>query len=266
MVAEVGLGTTGPVASEVPGLPAAMVVRGLDLRLQGQRILQGLDFDIPVRGITALIGPSGAGKSSLLRCLNGLYSQWTGTVWLAGCDVRRWPGGGEALRRRLGLIAQQPCVFPRSIRANVVFGLRGFNRRRRSAAVLEASLRKAALWKEVKDRLAAPAEQLSIGQRQRLCVARALAVQPGLLLLDEPTASLDARSRQLLEQSLVQLSATIPMLWVTHDLEQAARLAARVIFICDGRIIEQGGGAAFFANPQQLESREFLRWSVCDCD
>ncbi len=85
-------------------------------------------------------------------------------------------------------------------------------------------------------------------------------------MLDEPTASLDARSRQLLEQSLVQLSATIPMLWVTHDLEQAARVAARVIFICDGRIIEQGGGGAFFSCPQQLESREFLRWSVCDCD
>jgi len=134
-----------------------------------------------------------------------------------------------------------------------------------AAARIESLLRTAALWDEVKMRLDAPAAQLSLGQQQRLCLARALALQPKLLLLDEPTASLDPRSKQAIEASLHSLAAQMPLLCVTHDIEQAKRLADRVIFMCDGRLIEQADAADFFSRPARLESREFLRWAVCDC-
>ena len=256
-----------PAGAALASALRALEVRGLGLRLQGTDILHDVSFDLPATGITSLIGPSGAGKSSLLRCINGLLPDWEGKVHMAGRDIKRWPGGWDALRRHAGLIGQKPCVFPCSVRANVTFGLQGFMQRRRaSSALVEEVLRHAALWDEVKDRLDSPAGQLSIGQQQRLCLARALAIQPGLLLLDEPTASLDPRSKQLIEQSLSTLSQTLPVLCVTHDLAQAQRLGGRVIFMCEGRIIEQGESAAFFDDPQRLESREFLQWSVCDCD
>lgn len=244
----------------------ALRVRRLGLRLAGQIILRDFSFSLPTRGITMLIGPSGAGKSSLLRCLNGLFSQWSGEIEIAAHDVRRWPGGGDALRRYVGLLGQKPTPFPCSIYDNVVFGLRGWRRRRRAGSLAAESLRQAALWEEVRDRLGQPAAQLSIGQQQRLCLARALAVRPRLLLLDEPTASLDPRSTQLIEQALQALSRRIPLLWVSHDLSQVERLAQRVLFVCDGRLIEDARGVDFFGHPRRLESREFLRWNVCDCD
>lgn len=241
-------------------------IDGLSLRLSGTEILQDVSLRLSEAGVTAVIGPSGAGKSSLLRCLNGLYQQWRGEVRLQDTDIRRWPGGWDQLRRHVGLIAQRPCVFPTSVRANVVFGVQGRRRRKRADEIVEIALKQAALWDEVKQRLHAPAESLSLGQQQRLCIARALAIQPRLLLLDEPTASLDPRSKQLIEDSITALAATIPVLCVTHDLDQARRLGGTVVFMCDGRVIEQAACERFFAQPQRLESREFLRWSVCDCD
>ncbi len=240
-------------------------VQNLSLTMQNHAILHDLSFNLPDTGITTLIGPSGAGKSSILHCLNGLLQQWTGTIQIDKNNTRHWPGGMNALRRYAGLIGQKPCVFPCSIYDNVTFGIRGFNQRRKAHALAEGCLRAAALWDEVKDRLNMPAQQLSIGQQQRLCLARALAIKPGLLLLDEPTASLDPKSKQLIEQSLLNLSKTIPMLYVTHDIAQAMRISKYVIFICEGRIIEQAAGSDFFERPQRIESREFLKWSVCDC-
>lgn len=245
--------------------PASVVARGVSLRLRDAMILNGLDFQLPATGMVTLIGPSGAGKSSLLRCLNALQPGWRGEITLSGRSIRAWPGGPDALRRHIGLIAQTPCVFPRSIYANVTFGLRGFLRRRRSHALAEACLRQAALWDEVRDRLHRPAVELSAGQQQRLCIARALAVGPRVLLLDEPTSSLDPRSKQLIEAALSRLAGSMPVLCVTHDLDQARRLGGRTIFMCNGRIIEQGETERFFARPQQIESREFLRWAVCEC-
>ena len=127
-------------------------------------------------------------------------------------------------------------------------------------------LRQAALWHEVKDRLHAPAASLSLGQQQRLCLARALAIKPKLLLLDEPTASLDPKSKQLIEQALSQLASHIPLLLVSHNLEQAQRLGEQVIFMCEGKVIEQADCDTFFNHPQRVESKEFLRWAVCECD
>ncbi len=249
--------------SESQALPLALQVRDLSLTIDGQSLLRDVTLNVPLRGVTTLIGPSGAGKSSLLRCLNRLHENWQGEVAIDGVNVRQWPGGVDVLRRHAGLIGQKPCVFPTTIAANVMFGLPRLQRKRR--AVLEQCLRQAALWDEVKDRLQSPAMSLSLGQQQRLCIARALAVQPKLLMLDEPTASLDPRSKQLIEQTMCELAQTIPVICVTHDLDQAQRLGGQVVFMCDGKVIEAATCASFFNSPQRIESREFLRWSVCDC-
>lgn len=240
-------------------------INQLSLEMDGKNILKNVDLSIASTGVTLLIGPSGAGKSSLLRCLNGLYHHWQGCVQINDQDIKSWPGGWDALRRHIGLIAQKPCVFPKSIRENVLFGLKR-RERRHGDDLVQQCLKQAALWDEVKDRLDASAESLSLGQQQRLCIARALAVQPKLLLLDEPTASLDPRSKQLIEQSAAELAKCMPVLCVTHDLEQVRRLDGHVVFMCDGKVIEQGECQNFLESPQNLESREFLRWSVCECD
>ncbi|MDQ6994814.1 MAG: ATP-binding cassette domain-containing protein, partial [Mariprofundaceae bacterium] len=210
----------------------------LELILSKQRILKGISFCLPNTGITSLIGPSGAGKSSLLRCITGLNQTWQGKIVIQGQDVRHWQGGVNALRQQVGLIAQKPSVFPVSIADNVVFGLSRKERQQHPQAIIQDCLEKAALWDEVQHRLNEPARSLSLGQQQRLCLARALALKPSMLLLDEPTASLDPRSKQLIEASLQQLATSMPMLCVTHDLEQSQRLQGQVIFMCEGKIIE----------------------------
>jgi len=241
-------------------------VRQLNLKLSGSEILRDVSFTTGEKGISVLVGPSGAGKSSLLQCLNLLYrEQWAGHITLAGQSIKQWGEGTDALRCTLGLIHQQPVVFPCSVRENVLFGLRGRQRRTLHEDWVENCLRQAALWDEVKDRLHAPAESLSVGQQQRLCIARALALSPSMLMLDEPTSSLDPHSKQLIEQSLLALGEEIPLLCVSHDMQQAKRLGGHVVFMCNGMIIEQGPSEAFFTQPQRIETREFLRWSVCDC-
>ena len=241
-------------------------LESLSLSLSGESILNDISFVLPHTGINSLIGPSGAGKSSLLRCLTLLYDDWQGSIAINGIETRAWLGGEDALRRHVGLIAQKPSVFPASIYQNIIFGLSRKERKQNQSVRVEQCLKHAALWDEVKERLHAPANTLSIGQQQRLCLARALALEPKVLLLDEPTASLDPRSKQLIETSLHDLAKTMPILCVTHDLEQAQRLQGQVIFMCDGKVIETAAADDFFQSPERIESREFLRWSVCDCD
>nr|BAL52451.1 phosphate transport system ATP-binding protein [uncultured Gammaproteobacteria bacterium] len=173
-----------------------MQVIGLHLTLSGRQVLNGVSFTLPTTGITCLIGPSGAGKSTLLRCLNRLYDNWRGEVLVGGVSTRNWPGGVEALRRHLGLIGQKPVVFPGSIHTNLLFGLARRARKRTGLAETRQVLEQVALWAEVQDRLEAPAAELSLGQQQRLGIARALVLKPAILMLDEPTASLDPRARR----------------------------------------------------------------------
>ncbi len=238
-------------------------MEGLRLELGGRMILSDISIALPGHGICCLIGPSGAGKSSLLRCINRLYEGWRGDIRLAGISVRDHEAA--AIRRNIGLIGQKPAVFPCSIRDNVTFGLPRRQRRRIDEQALRQALEQAALWGEVRNRLHEPADQLSLGQQQRLCLARALILKPSMLLLDEPTSALDPRSRDIIEHSLSALAGSMPLLWVTHDLEQVRRIAGRIMFVCDGRLIEEGEARAFFSRPARLESREFLRWSVCNC-
>ncbi len=241
-------------------------VENLSLQMGDKHILQHVSFDLPAADITSLIGPSGAGKSSLLRCMNMLNTDWTGHIQVQHTDIRHWHGGADILRKHIGLIAQKPAVFPVSIADNVLFGLSRSQQKENTSALLQHCLQQSALWDEVKDRLDQPANTLSIGQQQRLCLARALALKPSVLLLDEPTASLDPRSKQLIELSLHELAQNIPILCVTHDLDQAQRLQGNILFMCDGKIIETADCDSLFNHPQKLETREFLRWSVCDCD
>ena len=238
----------------------------VSLQLSGKSILQDVSFTLPNTGISSLIGPSGAGKSSLLRCLTLLYDNWQGAISVADTSIHAWHGGDDDLRRHVGLIAQKPSLFPTSIYQNVIFGLSRKERKQDQSAWVEKCLKKAVLWDEVKERLYTPANTLSAGQQQRLCLARALALEPKVLLLDEPTASLDPRSKQLIEASLHDLAKDMPVLCVTHDLEQAQRLQGQVIFMCDGKIIEIAAAKDFFEHPERIETCEFLRWSVCDCD
>lgn len=238
----------------------------VSLSLSGKSILKDVSFTVPATGIISLIGPSGAGKSSLLRCVTLLYANWQGAISIDGIATSAWRGGEDDLRRHIGLIAQKPAVFPASIYQNVTFGLSRKERKQDQSELVEQCLHQAALWNEVKDRLHSPANTLSVGQQQRLCLARALVLKPKVLLLDEPTASLDPRSKQLIEASLHDLARHMPVLCVTHDLEQAQRLQGQVIFMCDGKIIEIAAANDFFQHPERLEAREFLRWSVCDCD
>ncbi len=240
-------------------------INGLSLKRAGRIILNRLNLSLANRGITAIIGPSGAGKSSLLRCMNGLVNDWQGEIIIDGVASKQWPCGADALRRHIGLIAQKPTVFPCSIAGNVLFGIRGKQRRQDNGELIESCLKQAALWDEVCDRLDHDAQTLSVGQQQRLCIARALAVKPAVILLDEPTASLDPRSKNKIEASLRGLATSMPVVVVSHDLDQVRRLGGHTLFMCDGKLIEQGNSETLLSTPQRVETREFFQWSMCDC-
>ncbi len=240
-------------------------IQGLNLCLEGHVLLQQIDLQL-MTGMNVLIGPSGAGKSTLLRCLNRLEDRWQGQIHVHGQCLRDTSQKIYVIRRKIGLINQKPTVFPCSIRDNVLFGLSKKERKNLSEKLLKTCLQQAALWSELKHRLDDTASKLSLGQQQRLCIARALALKPDILMLDEPTSSLDPRSKQLIEQTLLKLAEDIPIVWVSHDLEQAKRLAGQLIFMCQGRVMECGDSKAMFQQPQCLQTQAFLRWEVCDCD
>ncbi len=242
-----------------------VVISGLSLKRGGRTILNKLNFSLADQSITTIIGPSGAGKSSLLRCINGLAKDWQGKIIIDGVCNKHWPEGDHALRQHIGLIGQKPAVFPCSIADNVLFGIRGKQRRQDNSHLIQSCLQQAALWDEVCDRLNHDAQTLSIGQQQRLCIARALAVKPAVILLDEPTASLDPRSKNKIEASLCGLAKNMPVVVVTHDLDQVRRLGGYALFMCDGKLIEQADSTTLLDTPQRIETREFFQWSVCDC-
>jgi len=256
--------STHQVSSPLPR--PHLVCKDVTLVKGSATLLNTIDIPFRYRAISTVIGPSGAGKSSLLRCMNLLEDDWRGQISIDDRDIREWPGGDDKLRRFIGMIQQKPTVFPCSIEANVGFALQGRQRRKRARQeIIERSLRQAALWEEVAYRLDEPAESLSVGQQQRLCIARALAISPGILLLDEPTASLDRQATRLIEETLTRLSRELTIVVVTHDLEQARRIGNHICFICAGRVIEQGPCGDFFDAPRHIESREFIHWRSCDC-
>lgn len=246
--------------------------RGLTVRAGARTILADVALSVPARSVYGLIGPSGAGKSTLLRCLNRLVDltpelSVEGDVRFHGRSVRGADASADELRLKVGMLFQEPVVFPGSILKNVVFGARHLGRvpRRELASVAEGALREAALWDEVRDRLRAPAATLSVGQRQRLALARALAGQPEVLLMDEPTSALDPASARAIEERITALKETRAIVLVTHDLAQARRVSDWLGCLCvqdgAGRLLESACCAELLENPRCRAVADFLRQS-----
>jgi phosphate transport system ATP-binding protein len=244
---------------------AALATRALVAGFETTEVLRGITLEVPPHGVTALIGPSGCGKSTLLRCFNRMNDHLSGffrrgDVLVAGRDAYdpSWPL--EALRFQVGMVFQKPNPFPLSVRENVLFGprLAGVSDTETLEETLVRSLTRAQLWDEAKDRLGASALEFSGGQQQRLCIARALASSPAILLLDEPASALDPIATAKLEETIRDLAQEIAVLLVTHNMQQAARVADRTAFLYLGRLIEEGETTQLFAAPRERLTEEYV--------
>jgi phosphate transport system ATP-binding protein len=231
----------------------------------GTESLKDINLRIPANEITVLFGPAGGGKSSLLRCLNRLndlteIQTLTGAILLDGENILDPKTDVIALRRRVGMVFARPVVLPMSIRQNLTYGLELANEKRRSRLdeAVERSLKLAALWDEVKDRLGDPAIALSGGQQQRLCLARVLANQPEVILLDEPTSGLDPISTGKVENALQELKKTYTIILVPHSVQQAARVADFAVFFLQGELVEAGAGTELFTHPQKKQTEDYV--------
>jgi phosphate transport system ATP-binding protein len=254
-----------PPASSAPNTPCKIAVSGLNFFYGAKRALDGISIEIPANVVTAFIGPSGCGKSTFLRTLNRMNDIIPGTriegeIRIDGDDIY---GGIDVvgLRRRVGMVFQKSNPFPKSIFENIAYGIRlnGLARRRDEIeGRVEESLRQAAIWDEVKDRLHEPALALSGGQQQRLCIARALAVKPDVLLMDEPASALDPIATQRIEELLYQLKAAFTIVIVTHNMQQAARVSDLTAFFWLGKLIEVGPTDRIFTNPAQKLTEDYV--------
>ena len=234
-----------------------LAIQDLNAWYSSHQALKNINADIPANRITTIIGPSGCGKSTLLKSLNRLLelvprTRVTGRVLLDDCDVYAPGADVTAIRTQIGLLAQKPFPLPMSVYDNVAYGLRihGLARRRDISDHVEKTLRSVGLWEEVKDRLKAPAYGLSVGQQQRLCLARALAVDPEVLLCDESTSALDPTSARTIEKLLNELKQRYTIVMVTHNLGQAERIADHALFMWLGELLEQGPAEKLFNTPE----------------
>ena len=240
-------------------------IQKLNVIYGGRHALKDVTVDIPKKRVTVIIGPSGCGKTTLLKTMNRLVDlidgvKVSGKVSVDGVNV--FDNGVDVtdLRKRMGLIAQMPNPLPMSIYDNVAYGPRihGAKHRKELDQTVERCLRAAGLWDEVKDRLIEPASKLSAGQQQRLCLARALAVKPEVLLCDEPTSALDPASAEHIERLLTALKKDYTIVFVTHILRQAKRIADYVIFLYLGEVIEQGKAETFFTKPKDPRTQAYI--------
>jgi len=245
--------------------PGAIVAKSFSFWYGAKQALYDLDVVIQPRSITALIGPSGCGKSTFLRSINRLNElipgvRHQGGIELDGQDVYDSGVDVVALRQRVGMVFQRWNPFPKSIYANVAYGPRinGVRDRHELDLIVETSLRRAALWEEVRDRLRANATSLSGGQQQRLCIARALANEPEVLLLDEPASALDPISTQRVEELLYELKQELTVVIVTHNLQQAARISDNTAFFFLGRLVEAGPTDQIFTNPREERTDAYV--------
>jgi phosphate transport system ATP-binding protein len=227
--------------------------------------IKGIDLELRANEVTAIIGPSGSGKSTLIRCINRMHEEIPGAraegqVMLEDIDVYDPSVDVAAVRRAIGMVFQKPNPFPTmSIFDNVAAGLRLTNGRRRDLdGQVESALRSAGLWDEVADRLREPGAGLSGGQQQRLCIARSLAVDPNVILMDEPCSALDPIATLKIEELIDQLKSRVTIVIVTHNMQQAARVADRTAFMLDGRLVEVGPTQEIFTNPGDPRTEEYV--------
>jgi phosphate transport system ATP-binding protein len=241
-------------------------IEGLSLEYSdGTLALKNINLEIPSNAITVLFGPSGGGKSSLLRMLNRLndladVKNIDGKVILDGKDILHQKTDVISLRRRVGMVFARPVVLPMSIKDNLTYGLEVSGERSSAKLInsVERSLKQAALWEEVKDRLNEPAVALSGGQQQRLCLARVLALEPEVILLDEPTSGLDPISTGKVEESIQELKENYTIILVPHSVQQAARTADYSAFFLQGELVEYGTGKILFTNPQKQSTQDYV--------
>ena len=229
------------------------------------RALQEISLDVPQNRVTALIGPSGCGKSTFLRCLNRMNDmvdgvRVVGDVLLDGKDIYRPETDVVELRKQVGMVFQKSNPFPKSIFDNVAYGprLSGIRDRGTLYEIVESSLQRSALWEEVKDRLNDSALQLSGGQQQRLCIARALATDPEVLLMDEPASALDPASTSRIEDLIFELRDRYTIVIVTHNMQQAARVSDRTAFFYEGQLVEAGPTKQLFTTPNEKQTEDYI--------
>ena len=243
----------------------ALEIKNLDLFYGDKQALHNVSMKIPKGKVTAFIGPSGCGKSTLLRCINRMNDlvdicRVDGNIELHGTNIYDKSVDVAALRRRIGMVFQRPNPFPKSIYENVVYGLRlqGIKDRRALDEAAENSLRGAALWDEVKDRLHDNAFGLSGGQQQRLVIARAIAIGPEVLLLDEPTSALDPISTLTIEELITELKEKYTVVIVTHNMQQAARVSDQTAFMYMGKLFEYSDTNTLFTTPTQKQTEDYI--------
>ncbi len=248
-----------------PVSPVAIEVEHLDFFYGQSQALHGINLQIPSRQVMALIGPSGCGKSTFLRTLNRMndlidISRVQGKIRIDGKDIYA-PGYDVVdLRKKVGMVFQRSNPFPKSIFDNIAYGPRIHGTRERALLeeIVEGSLRKAALWDEVKDRLDQSALGLSGGQQQRLCIARALAIDPQILLMDEPASALDPRSTAAVEDLILELRSSYTIVIVTHNMQQASRVSDFTAFFYEGVLVESGRTADIFTHPMQKRTEDYI--------
>lgn len=241
-------------------------IENLNVQYEGNQVLKHINLNIPEKQITAIIGPSGCGKTTLLRSLNRLIDLETnvkisGKVLIEGVNILDRRVDVTSVRKKLGYISQTPNPLPMSIYDNIAYGPRihGLKDRKELDKIVERCLQAAGLWAEVNGRLKQPATKLSVGQQQRLCIARAIAVEPHVLLCDEPTASLDPISTRYVEDLLLTLRNDYTTVFVTHMLRQARKIADYAVFIYMGEIVEQGPAKELFVNPTNLRTKAYIK-------
>ena len=251
--------------TELPPGDVKMHVKNLEFFYGKHKALHGVTLPVLNKGVTAMIGPSGCGKSTLLRVMNRIYGLYpgqraTGEILLDQENILGPKVDIANLRARVGMVFQKPTPFPMSIYDNVAFGVRLYENLNKADmdARVEESLRRAALWDEVKDKLKQSGLGLSGGQQQRLCVARGIAVRPEVLLLDEPASALDPVSTKMLEQTIVELKADYTIVIVTHNLQQATRVSDNTAFMFLGRLIEFGPTVDLFTSPRAKQTADYI--------
>ncbi len=253
------------VAGTPPAPPPVLAARGVSVWYGAKPILRRASLEIRPCVVTAFIGPSGCGKSTFLRCFNRMNelidgARTEGTLEFAGTDIHHPEVDVIELRRRVGMVFQKSNPFPKSVFDNVAYGLRlaGVRQRAPLAEAVEQSLRSAALWDEVKDRLQENALRLSGGQQQRLCIARALAVQPEVLLMDEPASALDPIATARIEELILDLRRHYTIVVVTHNMQQAVRISDYTAFFCLGELVEYDTTRRLFSNPTARQTEEYV--------
>jgi phosphate transport system ATP-binding protein len=253
-----------PARAADPGQPL-ITARNLELFYGQSRALKGITMEIPERLVTAFIGPSGCGKSTFLRCFNRMNDlidgvRTNGSVHIGGHNIYSEDVDVIELRKRVGMVFQRSNPFPKSIYENIAFGLRlhGTKNRADLDAIVEKSLRQAALWDEVKDRLHTSGLGLSGGQQQRLCIARAIAIQPEIILMDEPASALDPIATAKIEELIIELKKDFTIVIVTHNMQQAARVSDYTAFFYIGELIEYDATRKIFTNPAKKQTEDYV--------